>query len=183
MALTVVAIDPSFRNTALVAAVLVGGKVTRILDAVTIKTEKTKNKQVRASSDAINCCRKLSEEVQEFIKKHNPAVVFAETPSGSQSASSMKGYGISCFLLATINPPPIEVTPYEVKMASVGKKTASKKEMIEWAFNLYPSAPWVIDKKTELPQMNQEHVADAMAVIHAGLNTQEFVRISTFYGG
>jgi len=175
----IVSVDPSLSNTCLTVADLEDGVLT-VLDSVTIETSKATNKQVRASSDLISRCRALHVECQEFLNKYNPVLVFIETPSGSQSASGMKSYGVSCFIAATIQPQPIEVTPHEVKMASVGKKTASKKEMIEWAFNKHPEAPWVI--RGGFPLMKQEHMADSIAVVYAGITTGDFERALSLLG-
>ena len=88
----------------------------------------------------------------------------------------MKNYGVSCFLLASLPDRCLEVTPHEVKMASVGKKTASKKDVIEWAYKKHPEAPWFI--RNGVPLMKQEHMADSIAVMYAGMRTKEFEWLS-----
>jgi len=167
----IVSIDPSLRNTCLVYSELVDGCI-RIVDSVTIETEKSKLKQVRASSDLIHRCDVLHRHVNKFLKKHSPEIIFVETPSGSQSASGMKNYGVSCYLIATLIPRAIEVTPTEVKKATVGTKTASKNDMIAWAFDKHPEAPWVLRKG--FPLAKQEHMADAIAIIYAGMVTPAY---------
>jgi Holliday junction resolvasome RuvABC endonuclease subunit len=169
-----IAIDPSLSNTCLTAFEFGGdlGVDLTVIDSVTISTQKNQNKKVRASSDLIERCVDLYKGSKQFIERYNPQIIFAETPSGSQSASGMKNYGVSCFLLASLSQRCIEVTPQEVKMASVGKKNASKKDMIEWAYEQHPEAPWII--RNDFPLMKQEHLADSIAVIHAGLRTKEF---------
>lgn len=178
----VIAIDPSLRNTALVCFNYdtSTGKFSYV-DSVTVNTEKAdKKKKIRASSDLIQSCRELYEGVHSFVEKHSPQVIIAETPSGSQSASGMKSYGVSCFLLGTLSPNPIEVTPIETKVATVGKKTASKKEMIEWAFERHPEVQWKL-AKDGLPQVTtEEHLADAIAVAYTGVRTPDFIRLKEF---
>lgn len=166
-----VAIDPSLSNTCLTAFEFFDDRII-VIDSVTVTTQKNPNKKIRASSDLIERCVDLYNGSKEFIDRYNPQIIFAETPSGSQSASGMKNYGVSCFLLASLSQRCIEVTPQEVKMASVGRKNASKKEMIEWAYEQHPEAPWVI--RNDFPLMKQEHLADSIGVIHAGLRTKEF---------
>lgn len=166
-----IGIDPSLRYTCLVSAVLTGDKI-EVTDYILIETAKETNKKIRASSDLINRCREIYLEVKNWI---DADVVFAETPSGSQSASGMKSYGVSCFLIATINPAAIEVTPLEVKLASVGNKSASKKEIIDWAYNLHPNLDWPMFKGKL--QNKSEHIADAIAVIYAGIKTNDFQRL------
>ncbi len=167
----IVSIDPSLRNTALVYSELTDG-VVKVIDSVTIETEKSKQKQVRASSDLIQRCDVLHRHVNKFLEKHSPEIIFVETPSGSQSASGMKNYGVSCYLIATLRPRAIEVTPTEVKKATVGTKTASKHEMIAWAFDKHPEAPWTL--RNDFPLAKQEHMADAIAIIYAGMITPAF---------
>jgi Holliday junction resolvasome RuvABC endonuclease subunit len=167
----IVSIDPSLRNTALVYSELTDG-VVKVIDSVTIETEKSKLKQVRASSDLIHRCDVLHRHVNKFLEKHSPEIIFVETPSGSQSASGMKNYGVSCYMIATLTPRAIEVTPTEVKKATVGTKTASKNEMIAWAFEKHPEAPWTL--RNDFPLAKQEHMADAIAIIYAGMITPAF---------
>lgn len=177
----IVTIDPSMRHTALVAFDLnVETGVATVCDSITINTEKTTDKRVRASSDLIASCRDLHKGAMAFIQKHSPVLIFAETPSGSQSASGMKSYGISCFLLGTITPSPIEVTPIEVKKASVGEKTASKKEMIAWAFKKHPELDWKLDRSGVPQATTEEHKADAVAVLYAGMKTADYSRAREF---
>ena len=167
----IVSIDPSLCNTCLVYSELTDG-VVKVIDSVTIETEKSKLKQVRASSDLIHRCDVLHRHVNKFLEKHSPEIIFVETPSGSQSASGMKNYGVSCYMIATLTPRAIEVTPTEVKKATVGTKTASKHEMIAWAFEKHPEAPWTLRK--EFPLAKQEHMADAIAIIYAGMVTPAY---------
>ena len=167
----VLSVDPSLRNTALVYSELNDG-VVKVIDALTVVTEKSNKKQVRASSDLIQRCDLLNKTVQKCVEKWDPQIIFVETPSGSQSASGMKNYGVSCYLIATLRPRAIEVTPTEVKMATVGTKTASKNDMITWAFEKHPEVPWTL--RNDFPLAKQEHMADAIAIIYAGMKTPAF---------
>ena len=178
----ILTIDPSMSHTALVLFELNTETMeAKVAWSTTINTEKAKkNKQIRASSDLIQRCRELYEPIQYYLKIYQPDLIFAETPSGSQSASGMKSYGVSCFLLATLSPDPIEVTPIEVKKASVGSKTASKAEMISWAFEKHPELEWKLDKSGKPQVTTEEHKADAVAVFYAGLQTSDFKRVLSF---
>ena len=44
--------------------------------------------------------------------------------------------------------------------------------MIAWAFDKHPEAPWVLRK--EFPLAKQEHMADAIAIIYAGMVTPAY---------
>jgi hypothetical protein len=70
-----------------------------------------------------------------------------------------------------------EVNPIEVKLISVGSKTATKNQMIDWATEKHPYAPWprrIINGQKSLITSKAEHMADAIAAIYAGIATAEF---------
>lgn len=176
--MTIIGIDPSMRNTALVAI-----KDGVVVDSLLIETEKTKVKSVRASSDTVARCRTLHRGVTDFIFRNSPEnhvglVIIAETPSGSKSSAGIKSYGISCMLLGSLGSV-IEVTPEEVKVGTVGSKTASKQEMMAWAYEQHPEAGWDKNKDGSLKNKN-EHLADAIAVVYAGMELPEFQRLKQF---
>jgi Holliday junction resolvasome RuvABC endonuclease subunit len=159
-------IDPSLSNTAIVIFEIKENELT-YLDSVTITTKPAPKKmKIRKSSDLIARCRTIYKEAHAFLAHYNPKVIILESPQGSQNASSMKSYGVSCFLAATFSPSPIEVTPEEVKKASVGRKTASKQDMIDWAFGLFPEAEWKLNKENRPQVTTEEHKADAIAVVY-----------------
>lgn len=175
-----ISIDSSLANTGIAMGVIKSDGLIVMSKIILIETEKTKNKQVRASSDTIARCKQTYEFVHTAIERWAPSVIFVETPSGSQSASGMKSYGATCQLIASVTPDPIQVTPTEVKVGSIGNKTASKKDMINWAHNLYPDLEWDKNKDGTLKNKN-EHMADAIAIAHAGINTADFNRIKSMF--
>jgi len=170
-----ISIDSSLAHTGIAIGTIGPTNVITVEEIALNSTEKSKNKQVRASSDTIERCQRTFQFVQACIFTHSPDVIFVETPSGSQSAAGMKSYGATCQLIATLVPDPIQVTPNEVKMASVGSKTASKVQMIEWAYAKYPKLEWYWHAKQL--QAKNEHMADAVAIAHAGIKTADFIRI------
>lgn len=177
------AIDSSLAHTGIaIGEILPDGSFT--VEAIDLhETEKTKNKQVRASSDTIKRCRETYEFLQGYIRNIKPAIIFVETPSGSQSASGMKSYGVTCQLIASLYPEPIEVTPDEVKVAALNSKTASKRAIINWAHDKYPDLTWIwrTVKGQRNLQDNNEHMADAIAVVHAGVRTPEFKKLNHLF--
>ena len=181
----VAGIDPSLSNFGLAKGVLdLSGTPTLAsideLKLVSSEADKTSAKTVRKNSDDLRRARALYDGFQEFIK--DVELVFVEVPVGSQSARSMASYGVCIGLLASINKPLIQVTPTEVKLAAVGSKTASKADMINWATKLYPDAEWLRQKKKgEMVLVNKnEHIADAVGAIHAGLLCDQFKQMTAF---
>lgn len=175
--MTIIGIDPSMSNTALVAM-----KDGKVIDRMLIETEPAKGKQVRVNSDTIARCRKIYGGAHDFVVRNNPDIVISEVPSGSQGNRAAVGYGVVCMLLAGMGYV-MEVTPDEVKVAATGKKTASKKDMIEWAMDKHPELEWNYHKvkgKMVQTEAKNEHLADAVAVIYAGMKLPEFQRLIQF---
>ncbi len=182
-------IDPSLTHTGMVWGIIKDNNQLQVIGNELIETQKTKDKKIRASSDTIERCRQTYNAVTNIINDFQPLIIFVETPSGSQSADGMKSYGAVCQLIATLNPIPIEVTPIEVKLATVGNKTASKLDMIKWAYNNVHGVGWstsskgfIMDDGVSLAHKN-EHVADACAIAVAGTKTREYNQLKTIING
>lgn len=141
-----------------------------VIDLVLIKTEKSKNKQVRASSDNLRRAQELA--VGAAANINDCITVFGEVPSGGQSYDAVLGFGIVIGVYAGLKPPFCEVSPAEAKKAAVGTRTASKQEMIEWAVARFPNAPWRMHRGKAT--LDNEHLADALAIVLAGLKTPAF---------
>jgi|GEM_PF-3058055 len=82
--------------------------------------------------------------------------------------------GICLGVLASCPLPIIEVSPLEAKLATGHGKTATKADMIAWATGLYPSAPWLMSRGRMVAKNKNEHLADATAIVHAGIATAAF---------
>jgi len=171
-------LDPSLRNLGIARAWL--DVLTEELSIYEIElgsTESQAGKTVRKNSDDLRCAMEQHKKVQTLA---GFTVAFAEIPSGAQSARASFTLGIAVGVVASCPCPIIQVQPSETKMATVGSKTASKREMIEWATALYPNLSWITanSKKTGTRFTDaNEHMADAIAVIHAGIRTLEFQQL------
>lgn len=101
----------------------------------------------------------------------------------------MASYGICVGVLGALRAqgiPFFEVNAAEVKLASFGKKDASKLDMIEWAMKKHPEAPWPMFKQNGVDQVSQgkaEHMADATAAIYAGIASKTFQQVLPFLKG
>lgn len=98
------------------------------------------------------------------LAKIKADIYVAELPLGSQSAVSMKSYGMVQGLLSMFSPL-ITVSPYDVKRV-IGSRTTDKKEIIEFTRNLYPD-------KIPLQLSIAEHISDSIVACHAALNKLE----------
>ena len=183
----VAGIDPSLCNFGIARMLLDRDTLELKLERIrTIETEPQRGskKVVRQNSDDLRRAKLLHEAFQEELK--DCVIGFTEVPSGSQHSRSALGFGISIGILASSPIELIEVMPVETKLASVGSKTAEKPEIIAWAAERYPDAGWqryekdtknkkgvIVNRAGDLHGDN-EHAADACAVIHAGIRTPEF---------
>ena len=179
MLLRVVGFDPSLRNWGVACGTLDTDTMKLIVKTVdVIQPVLPTGKQVRQNSTDLESAFQLCKSAMEIAKQAQ--VIFAEVPVGSQSARAMASYGICVGVLGSLRAcgiPFFEVTPTEVKMATVGKKTASKAEMIRWATTEQPQATWpyYVEKGQQLlSQAKAEHMADAIGAIVAGLQTNPF---------
>lgn len=172
----VVSFDPALRNLG-VARVMVDPETFKIepIDLKLVQTSNEAGKTVRKSSDDYRRAQELAEAMREY--ENWADIVMAEVPSGSQSARACLGAGVCIGLLASLRKPLVQLSPGEVKKATVGRTTSTKDEIIFWAYGLYPSLNWLTHGSSKRPGKLTdacEHCADALAIAHAGVKTSEF---------
>ena len=177
--LHVCGMDPSLRSWGLAKGTYdVASRKISVLAMGVISPAIPTGKQVRQNSKDIEAAAQLFDVAMMFAK--DSQAVFVEVPVGSQSSRAMAGYAICCGVLGAIRAmgkPFFEQTPTEIKLAGAGNKEATKLEMIEWAVSAHPEAPWPTYKERGVDQLSRakaEHMADAVAAIHAGVNSQAF---------
>lgn len=185
--LRVASLDPSLNNFGMIKGTidLDSPNFDLIIEDMQLTetdSDKANKKVVRKNSDDLTRAIKLTRAVNAFVE--DVSMVFVEVPVGSQSARAMASYGICIGVLSSIRKPLIQVTPTEVKVAVTGSKTASKEEMIAWATNAYPDAPWLTTKRNgKLVLTNKnEHLADAVAAVHAGIVSDPFIQAIAILG-
>ena len=181
MKIKILGIDPSLRNMGFAHAFVDIDthevEITHLALADTASADKKTAKVVRKNSDDL-CRAKI---LHEALIHHCQDRIFAfvEVPHGSQSARAMASYGICVGVLAACPIPIIELTASEVKIAATGDKQAAKEEMIEWAMGLHPNANWL--RRAGKPVLANEHLADAIACIYAGLKTNQFTQAAAMF--
>jgi len=179
-----VGIDAAFANMGFARVRLdpnPDGKGVRVacLDLKLVSTQADGHKTVRKSSEELRRAKELNAALVAYCA--GASFAFVEVPSGSQSASAARALGIAVGVLASCPIPIIEVSPMEVKVAVSGnrKTKANKADIIKWAVRHWPGAPWLRDRgKIDGRIINDnEHLADAMATVMAGIATPEFQRL------
>ena len=174
MKLKLVGLDLSLRNFgyAIASYDVLTEKLT-IVDLVLVETkpaDKKTKKVIRQNFIDLEAARDQYLGMIQNIPEDS-AFVIAEVPVGSQNARSMLSCGLCIGILGSCNKPLIPVTPTEVKKAGHGAASATKEEMIEWAVAKHPEAPWLRVKSTGAVLGKNEHLADAVAAIYAGMQT------------
>lgn len=149
--------DPSF--TAWGFAVLRGKE---ILEAGCIKTApEQKKRRIRASDDRTRRTAEIVQHLLELIKAYDVSYILSESPHGSQNANAAIMIGITTGVTTAIAEClgiPIEYySEQDAKKAVLGKKAATKEDMIEAIDKLY-EVDWRSVKYID------EAVADALAV-------------------
>ena len=178
MKIPVLGLDPSLRNWGLAEGMLdLESGYLSDLNLTIVETEVDDRKQVRQNSKDLIATEQLAAAIFPIARKAK--LVFVEVPVGSQSAAAMKSYGVCVGILGTMKAQGIqliEVSPMEVKENFTGKKHATKEQMIQKALEWYPEAnfPRERGKATGKVIAKAEHVADAIAAIHAGVRTPVF---------
>lgn len=173
-------LDPSMTNFGIALMHIdLHSQALRVDELILSETKKRANKVVRQNSDDLRRATESRILYHKAIASHGCKFVFSEVPTGAQSARAMFSNGVVTGLLASCPVPLIQVQPSETKMAAVGTNTASKAEMIEWAVENYPDAPWIKHKHKGQMVVGEknEHLADAVAVVHAGIKTDQFQQV------
>ena len=183
---SVVGFDPSLRNWGIAKGVLIPSQKMQLridwLDV--IQPVLPTGKQVRQNSVDLESAKQLCEGAWKAAQGAH--AIFVEVPVGSQSARAMASYGICVGVLGALRTsgvPFFEVTPTEVKLASAGKKTATKAEMIEWGVKQHPEAQWptyLSNGTMKISEAKAEHMADAIAAIYAGIACNSFQQMLSF---
>lgn len=178
MKIPVVGFDPSLRNWGCAAGYYCTDSGLVVEHVSVIQSVRDNNKQVRNNSKDLNTAADLFTGALRYAK--DAKAVFIEIPVGSQSSRAMASYGICVGVIGSLQAvgvPVYQVTPTEVKLASVGSKTASKQEMINWAYSLYPDINWEKHKDGTPIASSCEHMADAVGAIHAGVQLGMFQQL------
>lgn len=177
MKIKVIGADPSMTSWGIaVATVDVATSEFTVEDLILIKTKPETKKGVRKDSDDL---RRAGVVRDGFIKAcEGASFVMSEIPFCDPRgyASSNFNSGLVTGVLASCPVPLIQVFPQEVKLAFCGSRHAAKEEMIVEAMGRFPDAPWLMTKRhgKMVPIGDNEHLADAVAVINCGIQSDQF---------
>lgn len=191
MLLRATGIDAAFANMGFVQVIIDTAKLSgpkhlaiAIESMHLVSTAAEDKKQVRKSSDDLRRAMELHDNL--ILQCAGKRFAFAEVPSGSQSANAARALGIAVGVLASCPILLLEVSPMEVKVAVSGsrKTKVTKAQVIKWAVQHWPLAPWLREsrgKEAGRILNSNEHLADAMATVVAGLDTPAFLNLIAYH--
>lgn len=169
-----VGFDPSMSNFGIAQVrVDLDSLEVEILDLILCKTEGESKKGVIKASDDLRRAREVYKAMMSGVVGSNIAITEIPLGNAAMYNNAILSAGMMVGILAACPIPLIQVFPKDVKIAAVGHQHACKEEMIDWALARYPSAPWRMRKLKGkmIPVADNEHLADAVATVHAGLLT------------
>lgn len=162
--------DPSF--TAWGWAVLNGKGEVQAIGCIKTASEH-KKKRIRVSDDRIRRTTEITQELLRVIDKYKINYMVSESPHGSQNASAAVMIGIVIGALVGVSETrgiPMEwYSEQDSKKAVLGRKAATKEDMIEAVDKLYRVA-WQRVKYFD------EAVADALAVHYVATKQSQVLK-------
>lgn len=189
----VLGIDPSLTHTGWVVAEVDAKtrQIVNVLEGGTVVTEPTKAKQVRKSSDKLERARSIANTLRDVIERYGIKIASSEIPSGAKSANAAHAFGIVLGIIAGLTVPVVEVSPREVKLATAGKATADKEDIVRWAVGKSHGWPlvwkttnrandWEIMFDDAYVTKDEEHMADALAGVQAAVDGEQFRQLAGF---
>jgi Holliday junction resolvasome RuvABC endonuclease subunit len=185
--LNVLGLDGSIQNFGIAVGVIETDtwELLSIKNLVLSKTKKSTDKKTKRAEDDFarfaQHWKAIADITESVAIEWNPFYVFGEIPSGAQDARASFAFGGVTAMLAglSLTNKVITVTPSEVKVAATGLKHADKEDVIAAMYDRFPHAPWITSKRPNAMNIHEgdglyltndnEHLADAIAVILAGL--------------
>lgn len=186
MKITIIGMDPSTSHFGMCKATVdIHTLEIQVVDLILTNTESESKKGVIKQSDDLRRAHEVRTGMLNVCA--GAALAVSEIPFCNPGgyASANFNSGLVTGVLASCPIPLIQVFPADVKIAAVGHRHAAKEEMIEWAIAKHPDAPWLMRKlKGKMyPIAKNEHLADALAAVYAGVRTKQFEQVMALYKG
>ena len=184
MKIKIVGFDPSMSNWGICKATLdIETLEFTVDDLILVETESESKKGVIKQSDDLRRAKIVQEGMLEACADASLAISEIPFCNPAGYAGANFNSGLVTGVLASCPLPLIQVFPGEVKMKATGVRSATKGEMIDWAMNRFPNAPWKMRKLKGkmVPTNANEHLADAVASINAGLDSQQLKQAIAMY--
>ena len=147
-----------------------------VLSSGCIKTEpEHKKKRIRVADDRTRRAAEITRTLLKIIRRDNIGLILSELPHGSQNAQAavMIGIvaGITTAIAEGLNIPIEYYSEQDAKKAVLGKKAATKSDMVYQIMLLYPSK-WYNHIK-----YHDEAVADALAIHYVATQQSQMLKM------
>lgn len=184
MKIRVVGMDPSTSHWGCCRATIdVDTLEVAVEDFMLYNTESESKKGVMKQSDDLRRAKVVREGM--IAACAGVSIVMAEIPFCNPGgyASANFNSGLVTGVLSSLELPLIQVFPLDVKIALSGHKSACKEEQIENGMKKHPDAPWLMRtlRGKRVPTKANEHLADALGSVYAGIKTEQFKQILSVY--
>lgn len=168
-------LDPSLSNFGMSKGILINDSKIQINEIQLVTTKSNPSIKFR-NMDDLERAKQLGRAMIEFFSDVD--VIYVELPVGSQSSRAQTSYGVCIGVIAALGSRVKRVSAKDVKLVATGNPEASKQDMIDWATNLYPELTWHTKKRNGVLSYTgkNEHVADSIAAIHAGLKNESIIK-------
>jgi len=145
-----------------------------IVETGCIKTSpEHKKKRIRKGDDSVRRIHDVNLVLMDVLERYNIVLILSELQHGSQNAQAAVMIGVVSAIAQTLSDVfqiPIEwYSEGDSKMASLGKRAATKNEMIVAIDKLY-EVPWRGIKYMD------EAVADAISIFHVAQEQSEVIK-------
>ena len=183
-------LDPGLNSTgyAVASVDLAKRQIICVHTLGVLTTRRDNSRRVRRSSDDFRRAKSLVLRIRAISAEHDIKLVAAEMASTSPYKRISLNFGVMLGILASLDCAVIEVLPQQIKQAITGTRSGEKLEIIKWALGITGEEPvgWPTSK---LPNrlglthrgrpvtLAAEHPADALAVIQAALESEQFNEI------
>ena len=163
--------DPSF--TAWGWAIV--DEADNVIDQGCIKTTPDiKKKRIRKSDDRIRRSEEIISRLYNLVDAYKVELILSEIPHGSQNSQAAVMIGIVIGILTTLsfsrNIPLETYSEQDAKRALLGKKAATKDDVIEAISKLY-EVDWTNTKYID------ESIADALAIHNVALQQSQLLKM------
>jgi len=150
-----------------------GARNSSVVSMKTIETERSdKKRSVRESEDVVRRAREVWSWLELELYERDVRVVCMETLSLPRNAGSSAKIGVALGVVVAVaaskNLPIVQASPQEVKAKIARARNASKDDVELQVRQRYPSTAAFLDA---MRKGDREHAADAVAVIHACLDS------------
>lgn len=151
---------------------------SKIISVGAIKTVPQAGKlRIRKGDDTVRRVHEINKTLLQVLKDHEIALIVSELPHGSQSAQAAQMIGIVTGIMQTIgdcmNIPVEWFSEGDAKVATTGRRSVEKDDMVRVVCKLFDSAEW---KKTK---WENQAIADSLAVYYVAEQESQILKMLT----